>query len=258
MTEEGFWKRIAKRESGCWEWIGCIGANGYGMASFSGVTQPTHRLAWIFTQGPIPLGGGYHGTIVAHKCDNRACCNPDHLFLTDHSGNQLDRLSKGRNAAAVLNERVVLEIIGRIRDGVSARELAKEYGVSTGSIQAIAKKRHWTHLTRDIPDEQLRFAPREANAEKHRRADYAKIESMLGSGKTFRQIAKECGTTHPTVARVSRYARQGVATPFRRMNAVDRERIHDLSKLGHSQGDISKWLGMSQASVSRTLCGTVA
>jgi uncharacterized protein YerC len=256
MNEQKFWQTLKVAESGCWEWTGAVGSSGYGSVSYKSVNFPAHRLAWILARGKIPNGPGYHGTIVAHRCDNRICCNPDHLFLTDASGNQVDALHKGRASAAKLTVQQVKEIVASLSDGATAKELSEKYGVTRQTIAAVVKRRSWSSITKDAGE--LRFAPREIDPLKWRKADYKKIKSLLASGKTLRQIARECDTTHTTVRRVMNQERIGASTPFERMNEVDRERIHDLARSGASQSQISNWLGRSQASVSRVLTSTKA
>jgi hypothetical protein len=49
-----------------------------------------HRVAWVFTNGSIPKG-----MMVLHKCDNRKCVNPDHLYLGTHCDNMKDVVDRG-------------------------------------------------------------------------------------------------------------------------------------------------------------------
>lgn len=83
--------------------------------------------------------------MVLHRCDNRRCCNPDHLFLGDHSDNLDDASAKGRLARKLTPE-AVSQIRGRHGiAGASYTTLAREYRVSKGMIRDIIKGKRWRH-----------------------------------------------------------------------------------------------------------------
>jgi hypothetical protein len=91
-----FWSRVDKSggPDACWLWIGSKAA-GYGQFAIShGVIERCHRLAYFYTHGydSIP-----DGMFLCHKCDNPACCNPDHMFVGTPKENTEDCRRKGRH-----------------------------------------------------------------------------------------------------------------------------------------------------------------
>jgi len=92
--EERFWEKVEIRGSNdCWNWwAGCTN-NGYGAFIFKGKSNVSNRVTWLITFGIIP-----DDMCVLHKCDNRKCCNPNHLFLGTTADNNKDRHAKGRDS----------------------------------------------------------------------------------------------------------------------------------------------------------------
>jgi hypothetical protein len=92
------------------------------------------------------------GLFVLHKCDNRMCINPEHLFLGTNLDNIHDMYNKGRNKflfgedspMAKLTEKQAIEI--KESKGLSQRELAAKYNISRSQIKAIRAGTRWTHL----------------------------------------------------------------------------------------------------------------
>jgi HNH endonuclease len=84
-------KTIPEPNSGCIIWLGAMTDHGYGRAEIDGKYVAVHRLRWETKKGKIPAG-----MYVLHHCDNRLCCNINHLFLGTHTDNMRDMVKKGR------------------------------------------------------------------------------------------------------------------------------------------------------------------
>jgi hypothetical protein len=91
VAERFFQKVRAAAEGGCHIWGGARNVWGYGRLKRGGRMYAAHRVAWEMKCGPIPAG-----LLVLHRCDNRLCVNPDHLFLGTQYDNMCDMRAKGR------------------------------------------------------------------------------------------------------------------------------------------------------------------
>ncbi len=155
-TVQRFWDNV-DRSGECWEWTGLRMNKGYGQISVAADLSHTrmlraHRVAWELMRTPIP-----GGLCVLHHCDNRLCCNPDHLFLGTHADNVADRVAKGRSAKganagmAKLREADVLAIRRAYADGgVTQKQLGIRYGVTKSAVQSIISGKTWDWLREDL------------------------------------------------------------------------------------------------------------
>ena len=93
MTEKDrvrFWERVNKKApGGCWEWTAYVNKHGYGrLRPYPGQgATSAHRVAYMISNNMDLV----RGNIIRHTCDNRSCCNPDHLYITnDGSSRQIE------------------------------------------------------------------------------------------------------------------------------------------------------------------------
>lgn len=155
---ERFWSKVDYGDT-CWSWLGSVRGKGYGQFGIeANHIEDAHRVAYRLAYGPIP-----EGVLVCHKCDNPNCVRPDHLFLGSHRDNLLDASKKGRLTQLVTMHqphrhwgevhatKLTLIKVREIQEKAQRfdyhktnwAELAREYGVSRGTISDIVMGRRW-------------------------------------------------------------------------------------------------------------------
>lgn len=150
-------KITVNKESGCWEWNGNAREDGYCRTTYRSKNWYVHRLSYSSFVGEIPAGYD-----VCHRCDNRKCCNPAHLFIGSRKNNMDDAKSKGRISAgekhsvlvpkgekshfSKLTEDEVQRIREMAANGHTTREIASLFNVSPDNIRRIKRNNTWRHL----------------------------------------------------------------------------------------------------------------
>lgn len=124
--------------SGCWLWAGGLTTAGYGMLGRGDGTTSSdyaHRISWRLHRGAIP-----DRLCVLHKCDNRACVNPDHLFVGTKRDNIHDMIAKGRSASH-MDPSLVRAVREARRQRVATGEILRAFNITPTIFYGIVNGR---------------------------------------------------------------------------------------------------------------------
>lgn len=152
--------------SGCWLWTGAVNTHGYGVFWLNGINEQAHRAALMIYRGVVFAHGTRRSrdhSYALHRCDNRRCVNPDHLFAGTAAANSADMVSKGRQAigsrhGVYLHPESVLrgERVGTAKysdalmravraSTLSHVEAAQHFGVGYHTVWKVRRGLRWAH-----------------------------------------------------------------------------------------------------------------
>jgi len=79
----------------CWPFVAGKLKSGYGQLHVGKKNIRAHRFAWSMANGDLA-----DDLVVCHKCDNKECCNPNHLFVGTQKDNMADYSQKVQSGRA--------------------------------------------------------------------------------------------------------------------------------------------------------------
>lgn len=120
-------------QTGCWNWTGYLLPEGY--AQFNISTREgwvrAHRKSFELFHGEIPKGAH-----VLHRCNNKKCVNPLHLYAGSNADNCADRVATGTQRSKTTYEQRVAIAISTL----SVKELSEQYGLCHERVRVIKRK----------------------------------------------------------------------------------------------------------------------
>jgi hypothetical protein len=199
-------KVSVESDSECWLWQSYKRDNGYGLFWFNGKLVRAHRFSYsLFYQ--IPLDPE---EVLCHRCDEKLCVNPHHMFVGTRADNVRDMREKGRGklpneffgannrrgvdlSCSKLSEEQVLEIRLRRVKGESLLDLSHAFQVVESVISEICRGRAWSHLPGPTTHRHgnTRFSQEEVE----------NIRARVSAGEQRKVIAAELGVAERTIAK---------------------------------------------------------
>jgi len=144
-----FWCAVDVRSAReCWNWKMAGDKDGYGLFSErlpSGKYKKMHASRYSYTShfGQALTTEQF----VLHKCDNRSCVNPRHLFLGTPKDNAHDAIRKGRFTVTIRLSPGKIRRARELRaEGHSYRVIAREIGAHIMTVWDALNAKTWKHV----------------------------------------------------------------------------------------------------------------
>ncbi len=146
--KERFWAKVDKSGE-CWLWTGGTDSKGYGSIMINSRIIGTHVFSWELHNGrKVPKEMD-----VCHNCpgpdgDQKACCNPAHLWIGTRAEHGRDTSAKGQfKTRRKFTPEEVIEMRRQFADGeATIRALSHQQGCSYNNMRQIIRRETYKHV----------------------------------------------------------------------------------------------------------------
>jgi hypothetical protein len=134
-----FWDNVEKTDT-CWNYQGWLDRDGYGIY----YDQPNKKQHRAHRFSAVLAGLDITGKVVCHRCDNRRCVKPEHLFVGTQQDNLKDMIYKKRHYHGRPRKKGIYKLTKDneqeiITSTLPVKELAKKLKVHKTSIYRIRR-----------------------------------------------------------------------------------------------------------------------
>lgn len=160
-----FWNKVDIRDNKeeCWNWLACVYPTGYGSFYVCGKSVLAHRFSYQLSKGDVQ-----DKLQVQHICNNKMCCNPNHLELGNQSKNvryvvDCGMWPKGENASrSILTEMQIREIYKMYNEQRRLHPcfkqwqiivpISQKYCINTRTVNAIINGKRWSYIYKELKE----------------------------------------------------------------------------------------------------------
>lgn len=243
--------------NGCWVWNWSVQRKGYASVWIDGRGVKAHRVAYELANGPIP-----EGMVIRHTCGNPSCVNAEHLRAGTLTENTRDMVAAGNQC----HQKLTLDDAAEIRQlfaagGISRREIARRYGVSSGAIALIVANKTFYDPDYTPPTPRKNRAAGELDADRARQIRQRYAEG----GISQRELADQFECSAGAVSRIVRnrlYPDPDYVVPQRKhynqkLTKIQADEIREKIQQGATQAALAKEYGVCQSTIGNTKAGKV-
>ena len=143
-------------DNGCWDYSGTKDKDGYSIIWFDGKNYKMHRVMYYLKHNYID-----ETLQVAHLCNNRYCCNPDHLIQQTHQENiqyrcdcnRTARQYSERNDRAKRTKQEIIHILDDIWNNEfnNLQEISNKHKIPKTLLRNILYGKNWIEVTDSYP-----------------------------------------------------------------------------------------------------------
>jgi len=189
----------------CWLWTACKNKAGYGY--FCIEQNPirivkSNRIMLFLIDPDFDIDSEEQ---ACYRCDNPACCNPNHIWPGTHQDNNSDKVNKGRQLTGINvgNAKLTDDQIWAIFDDIDTQQaIADKYGVCIATISKIKNGEHkLADKTKSLPKNQNTRSLQGKNI-KVTEEIFTEILEFHKAGWYQREIAEELGLSKITIGNV--------------------------------------------------------
>lgn len=205
-NQKRFWSKVnVKQLDECWDFIGGLDKDGYGVFYLNGTSIKAHRCSYSLYN--------ILNDCACHTCHNPSCVNPLHLYDGTHKQNMNDMRKCGRsrnslgsnNVNTNLTENEIIDVMNLVlQSKLLSKESIRKYNskFKDSIIQNFITGKSWGHIRSKFSRLQIEHIQDTLNGKPTRTLIGIIFQETQRTKLNNIQLGKKYGLTNHTISRI--------------------------------------------------------